>query len=49
MYGTRFQEHARSLPADMDAAPVISKADASANPILSMTVQSNTRNSTGDQ
>ena len=34
----------RSLPADMDAAPVISKADASASPILSMTVQSNTRN-----
>src|SRR6187397_2836001 len=35
---------ARSLPADLDAAPVISKADASASPILSMTVQSNTRN-----
>ncbi len=35
---------ARSLPADLDAPPVISKADASASPILSMTVQSNTRN-----
>src|SRR5215831_19195673 len=35
---------ARSLPADLDAPPVISKADASANPIISMTVQSNTRN-----
>lgn len=35
---------ARSLPSDLDAPPVISKADASANPIISMTVQSNTRN-----
>lgn len=35
---------ARSLPADLDAPPVISKADASASPIISMTVQSNTRN-----
>lgn len=34
----------RSLPQDLDAPPVISKADASADPILSMTVQSNTRN-----
>lgn len=34
----------RSLPTDLDAPPVISKADASAVPILSMTVQSNTRN-----
>src|SRR5688572_21793352 len=34
----------RSLPPDLDAAPVVSKADASSDPILSMTVQSNTRN-----
>ena len=34
----------RSLPADLDAPPVVSKADASSDPILSMTVQSNTRN-----
>ena len=35
---------ARSLPKDLDAPPVISKADASADPILAMTVQSDTRN-----
>ena len=34
----------RSLPPDLDAPPVISKADASGDPILAMTVQSNTRN-----
>ncbi|MGZ3949480.1 MAG: efflux RND transporter permease subunit, partial [Flavisolibacter sp.] len=34
----------RSLPNDLDAPPVISKADASSDPIISMTVQSNTRN-----
>jgi multidrug efflux pump len=34
----------RSLPDDLDAPPVVSKADASSDPILSMTVQSNTRN-----
>ena len=34
----------RSLPEDLDAPPVISKADASSDPIISMTVQSNTRN-----
>src|ERR1041384_3914006 len=34
----------RSLPTDLDAPPVVSKADASADPIISMTVQSNTRN-----
>ncbi|MDZ4794634.1 MAG: efflux RND transporter permease subunit [Bacteroidota bacterium] len=33
----------RSLPEDVDD-PVVSKADASSDPILSMTVQSNTRN-----
>ena len=34
----------RSLPNDVDAPPVVSKADASSDPIISMTVQSNTRN-----
>lgn len=34
----------RQLPNDLDAPPVISKADASSDPIISMTVQSNTRN-----
>src|ERR1700712_3755261 len=32
------------LSIDLEAPPVISKADASSDPILSMTVQSNTRN-----
>src|SRR5687768_8552265 len=34
----------RNLPDDLDAPPVISKADASSDAIISMTVQSNTRN-----
>ncbi len=34
----------RNLPQDIDAPPVVSKADANAQPILSMTVQSETRN-----
>jgi multidrug efflux pump len=34
----------RSLPPDLEAPPVVSKADASSDAILSMTVQSNTRN-----
>ncbi len=34
----------RSLPPDMDGPPVVSKADASSESILSMTVQSTTRN-----
>jgi multidrug efflux pump len=34
----------RSLPSDLDAPPVVSKADASSDPILSMTLQSDTRN-----
>ncbi len=34
----------RNLPPDIDGKPVVSKADASSDPILSMTVQSNTRN-----
>ncbi len=33
-----------SLPSDLDAPPVVTKADASSDPIISMTVQSNTRN-----
>ena len=34
----------RSLPNDLDGPPVVSKADASSDPILSMTVQSISRN-----
>ncbi len=34
----------RSLPRDLDAPPVVSKADASAESIISMTVRSDTRN-----
>jgi multidrug efflux pump len=34
----------RSLPPDLDAPPVVSKADASSDAILSMTIQSTTRN-----
>lgn len=34
----------RSLPSDLDAPPVVSKADASSDPILAMTVKSDTRN-----
>jgi len=34
----------RNLPQDIDAPPIISKADASAQPILAVTVQSNSRN-----
>lgn len=34
----------QSLPKDIDAPPVVSKADVSADPIIAMTVQSNTRN-----
>ena len=34
----------RALPADLDAPPVISKADASSDPILIMLVQSTTKN-----
>lgn len=35
----------RSLPNDLTSPPVVSKADANADQIISMTVQSNTRNS----
>lgn len=34
----------RRLPQDLDAPPVVSKADANASPILAMTLQSNSRN-----
>ncbi|MBK9530952.1 MAG: efflux RND transporter permease subunit [Chitinophagaceae bacterium] len=34
----------RSLPDDLPAPPVVSKADATSDPIIAMTVQSNTRN-----
>jgi len=34
----------RSLPQDIDAPPVVSKADADSEPIITMTVQSATRN-----
>jgi len=34
----------RSLPQDIDAAPVVSKADADSEPIINMTLQSATRN-----
>jgi multidrug efflux pump len=34
----------KSLPQDLDAPPVVSKADANASPILAMTLQSNSRN-----
>lgn len=34
----------RNLPQDIDAPPVVSKSDASSSPILSMTVQSDTKN-----
>lgn len=35
----------RSLPQDIDAPPVVSKADANSDAIISMTIQSDTRNS----
>lgn len=34
----------RSLPQDIDAPPVVSKADADSDPIITMTVQSDTKN-----
>ncbi len=34
----------RNLPTDLEAPPVVSKADANSDAIISMTVQSNTRN-----
>jgi multidrug efflux pump len=40
----KVSQASRSLPDDLPAPPVVSKADASSDPIISMTVQSNTRN-----
>jgi len=40
----KVSQAARSLPSDLDAPPVVSKADASSDPILSMLVQSPNRN-----
>src|SRR6187549_3504976 len=40
----KVSQASRSLPADLESPPVVSKADASSDPIISMTVQSNTRN-----
>src|SRR6188768_2805949 len=40
----KVSQASRQLPNDLEAPPVISKADASTDPIISMTVQSNTRN-----
>ena len=40
----KVSQAARQLPADLEAPPVVTKADASSDPIISMTVQSNTRN-----
>lgn len=40
----KVSQAARSLPSDLDAPPVVSKADASSDPIVSMLVQSPNRN-----
>lgn len=40
----KVSQAARSLPSDLDAPPVVSKSDASSDPIVSMLVQSTTRN-----
>lgn len=40
----KVSQAARQLPQDVDAPPVVSKADASAQPIIAVTVQSSTRN-----
>jgi multidrug efflux pump len=40
----KVSQASRSLPTDLEAPPVVNKADASSDPIVSMTVQSNTRN-----
>lgn len=40
----KVSQAARSLPTDLDAPPVVSKADASSDAIISMTVQSFTKN-----
>ncbi|HEU0111463.1 MAG TPA: efflux RND transporter permease subunit [Flavisolibacter sp.] len=40
----KVSQASRSLPDDLESPPVVSKADASSDAIISMTVQSNTRN-----
>src|SRR3954466_11526447 len=40
----KVSQASRSLPTDLEAPPVVSKADASSDPILSMTVQSFSKN-----
>ncbi|TKB96321.1 efflux RND transporter permease subunit [Pedobacter cryophilus] len=40
----KVSQAARSLPKDIDGLPVVSKADANSDPIISMTVQSDKRN-----
>ncbi|MGX5818481.1 efflux RND transporter permease subunit [Chitinophaga lutea] len=40
----KVSQASRNLPDDLEAPPVVSKADANSDPIISMTVQSNTRN-----
>lgn len=40
----KVSQSVRSLPSDLDAPPIVSKADASSEPIISMTVQSEQRN-----
>ena len=40
----KVSQASRSLPDDLPAPPVVSKADASSDAIISMTIQSNTRN-----
>ncbi len=40
----KVSQASRQLPQDVDAPPVVSKADASAQPIIAVTVQSSTRN-----
>jgi multidrug efflux pump len=40
----KVSQASRSLPDDLDSPPVVSKADASSDNIISMTVQSDTRN-----
>src|SRR5690606_1773194 len=40
----KVSQASRSLPKDLDAPPVVNKADASSDAIISMTVQSDTRN-----
>lgn len=40
----RVSQAARTLPKDIDGLPIVSKADANSDPILSMTIQSDKRN-----